>query len=67
MEHPINRSFDEPENDPSLSVTALAVVLALFFIFYFTLRAAIPELALEVHHSLADVRAQHLLAFLAPS
>jgi hypothetical protein len=28
MEHPINRSIDANENDPSRSVTALIVVLA---------------------------------------
>jgi hypothetical protein len=55
MEHPINRSIDALENDPSLSVTALTVVLALFFIFYFTVRAAMPELPLHVHHALADL------------
>lgn len=55
MEHPINRSIDALESDPSLSLTALAVVLALFFIFYFTVRAAVPELPLHVHHALADV------------
>jgi hypothetical protein len=43
------------ENDPSLSVTALIVVLALVFIFYFTLRAAVPDLPLHVHDALADL------------
>lgn len=55
MEHPINRSLDATENDPSLSVTALTVVLALFLISYFTLRAVVPELPLHVHHALADL------------
>ena len=55
MEHPINRSLDATENDSSLSVTALTVVLALFLISYFTLRAVVPELPLHVHHALADL------------
>lgn len=55
MEHAINRSIDATENDPSLSVTALTVVLALFLISYFTLRAVVPELPLHVHHALADL------------
>jgi hypothetical protein len=42
MEHPINRSIDANENDPSLSVTALIVVLALIFGLYFTARVAVP-------------------------
>ena len=49
MEHPINRS------ELGLSVTALAVVLALIFTFYFTVRAAVPDLPLRVHHVLADL------------
>ena len=48
MEHPINRSIHAEENDPALSVTALVVVLALLFISYFMLRAAVPELPLHV-------------------
>jgi hypothetical protein len=55
MEHPINKSTDATENDPSLSVTALIVVLALTFIFYFTVRVAVPELPLLVHSALADM------------
>ena len=55
MEHSINRPIDSEENDASLSVTALVVVLALIFIAYFTVRAAVPELPLLVHHALADV------------
>jgi hypothetical protein len=53
MEHPINRSTDE--NDPCLSVTALVVVLALIFTLYFSLRFAVPDLPLRVHHALADL------------
>lgn len=55
MEHPINRSIDADENDPSLSVTALMVVLALIFVVYFVMRAAVPELPLHVLHALADL------------
>ena len=53
MEHPISRSLDE--NDSSLSVTALGVVLALLFSAYFIVRAAVPDLPLRVHHVLADL------------
>ncbi len=53
MEHPINRSLDE--SDRSLSVTALIVVLALVFTLYFSLRFAVPDLPLQVHHALADL------------
>ncbi len=49
MEHPINRSGDE--NDPCLSVTALVVGLALVFTLYFSLRFAVPDLPLQVHHA----------------
>ena len=55
MEHPINCSIDSAANDPSLSLTALTVVLALVFIVYFTVRAAVPELPLHVHHALTDM------------
>ena len=55
MEHSFNRSTDADENDASLSLTALVVVLALIFISYFTLRAAVPELPFLVHQALADV------------
>jgi hypothetical protein len=51
MEHPINRSIDE--NDACLSVTALVVVLV--FTLYFSLRFAVPDLPLQVHHALADL------------
>jgi hypothetical protein len=53
MEHPMNRSTDE--SDPSLSVTALIVVLALVFTLYFALRIALPDLPLHMHHALADL------------
>jgi hypothetical protein len=53
MEHPINRSSDE--NDACLSVTALVVALALVFTLYFSLRFAVPDLPLQVHHALADL------------
>ncbi len=53
MEHPINRCIDE--SDPSLSVTALIVVLALVFSLYFALRIALPDLPLHVHDALADL------------
>jgi hypothetical protein len=53
MEHPINRSIDE--KDACLSVTALVVVLALVFTLYFSLRFAVPDLPLQVHHALADL------------
>jgi hypothetical protein len=53
MEHPLNRSIDE--NDACLSVTALVVVLAAVFTLYFTLRAAVPDLPLHMHHALADL------------
>lgn len=43
------------ENDLSLSVTALVVVLALVFAFYFMVRALIAELPLQVQRALADV------------
>ena len=49
----MNRSTDE--SDPSLSVTALIVVLALFFSLYFALRIALPDLPLHMHHALADL------------
>lgn len=55
MEHPINRSIDANEIDASLSVTALAVVLALMFIVYFAVRVAVPELPLHVHHALTHL------------
>ena len=55
MEHPINRSIDPDETDPSLSVTALVVVLALIFTLYFAVRVAVPDLPLHVHHALADL------------
>ncbi len=55
MEHPINRCIEANENDPCLSVTALIVVLALIFTLYFTVRAALPDLPLHVHHALADL------------
>jgi hypothetical protein len=69
MEHPINRSIDADENDPSLSATALIVVLALIFTFYFTVRFAVPELPFPVHHALADLpsaseQAAHVLSML---
>jgi hypothetical protein len=43
------------ENDPSLSVTALIVVLALVFTLYFALRVAVPDLPLHMQHALADL------------
>jgi hypothetical protein len=43
------------ENDPSLSVTALIVVQALVFTLYFSLRLAVPDLPLHVHHALAHL------------
>jgi hypothetical protein len=43
------------ENDSSLSVTALIVVLTLMFTLYFTLRAAVPDLPLHMHHALANL------------
>ena len=43
------------ENDSSLSVTALIVVLALVFAFYFTVRAVVAELPLLVQNALAAV------------
>lgn len=43
------------EHDLSLSVTALIVVLAFVFTLYFSLRFAVPDLPLQVHHALADV------------
>ena len=55
MEHPINRGMAANENDPSLSVTALVVVLALIFTVCFTVRAALPDLPLHVHKALADL------------
>ena len=51
MEHPINKSIDAEEND--LAVTALAVVLALIFAFYFTVRVAVPELPEHVANALS--------------
>ena len=54
MEHPINRSICEDADDPSLSVTALVVVLAVIFAFCFAVRVALPELPDQVHHFLAD-------------
>jgi hypothetical protein len=36
-------------------VTALVVVLALIFTLYFSLRFAVPDLPLRVHHALADL------------
>lgn len=48
------RSHRTLESDPTLSLTAVAVLLALFFIFYFTVRAAVPELP-HAHHALADM------------
>lgn len=60
MEHPINKPIDAAENDPSLSVTALVVVLALVFASYFTVRAVVPELPLHVHRALADMPATAL-------
>jgi hypothetical protein len=62
MEHPINRSTDATENDPSLSVTALIVVAALIFIFYFAVRVAVPELPLLVHTALAAMPSASQLA-----
>jgi hypothetical protein len=56
MDHPISRSLEE--NDSSLSVTALGVVLALLFSVYFIVRAAAPDLPLRVHHVLADLPAE---------
>ena len=55
MEHPINKPIDAVQNDPSLPVTVLVVVLALIFTLYFTVRAAVPDLPLLVHQALADV------------
>jgi hypothetical protein len=53
MEHPINKPADAIENDASLSVTALIVVLALVFTLYFAGRAAVPLLPDHVYHALA--------------
>jgi hypothetical protein len=55
MEHPINKSIDAEENDPSLSVTALVVVLVLVFASYFTLRVAVAELPLHVQRALLEM------------
>ena len=55
MEHPIHRSIDSDEDDPALSVTALVVVLARIFSFYFAVRVALPELPDNLHHFLADL------------
>ena len=65
MEHPINRSLDE--SDRSLSVTALIVVLALVFTLYFSLRFAVPDLPLQVHHALADLPSESAEAVYALS
>jgi hypothetical protein len=54
MEHPINKPIGAAENDASLSVTALVVVLALLFAFYFRVRVAVPDLTLQVHRALVD-------------
>jgi hypothetical protein len=43
------------DTDPSLSITALITALALLFALYFTVRAAVPDLPLHVHHALADL------------
>jgi hypothetical protein len=55
MEQAIDRSIGGHENDLSRSVTALIVVLAVLFTFYFGLRVAVPDLPLHVHHALADL------------
>jgi hypothetical protein len=55
MEHAINRCSGANEDDLSLSVTALVVVLGLFFTLYFALRMAVPDLPLHVYNALADL------------
>jgi hypothetical protein len=45
----------EQENDPSLSLTALVVVLGLVFSLCFALRIALPDLPLYVHDALAEL------------
>jgi hypothetical protein len=55
MEHAIDRSITGHEDDLSLSVTALIVVLAALVAFYFVLRVAVPDLPLHVHEALADL------------
>jgi hypothetical protein len=55
MEHPINTSIGSNDNDPNLSATALIVALGLLFALYFTLRLAVPDLPLHVHHALAEL------------
>ena len=53
MEHSINKTIDAEENDPSLSVTALVVVLALIFTFYFMVRVAVPDLPVHIANALS--------------
>lgn len=55
MEHEINRCLEAKENDLSLSVTALIVVLAVTFALYFAVRTAVPDLPLHLHHALAEL------------
>ena len=52
------------ENDPTLSVTALVVVLALVFACYFTVRAVVQELPLLVYQALMDVPTANALSML---
>jgi hypothetical protein len=55
MEHPINKPIDAAENEPSLSVTALVVVLSVVFASYFTVQGAVADLPIDLHRALVDM------------